>query len=106
MEYTGPLDTIERPNHDILIIGIEVEEVQAKGIRNIFNKIIAEKSPNIKKEMIIQLQETFRKPRDKHKGTLPHHITIKTWSIQNKERKLKAAKEMHKSIRIRTYYST
>jgi hypothetical protein len=52
MEYTGPLDTIERPNHDILIIGIEVEEVQAKGIRNIFNKK-AENLPKLKKEIHI-----------------------------------------------------
>jgi hypothetical protein len=34
---------------------IEEEGIQAKGIRNIFNKIIAENSPNLKKEMPIQV---------------------------------------------------
>jgi hypothetical protein len=33
------------------------EEVQAKGICNIFNKVIAENFPNLEKEMPIQVQE-------------------------------------------------
>jgi hypothetical protein len=33
-------------------MGIE-EDVQAKGIENIFNKIIAENSSNLEKEMVI-----------------------------------------------------
>jgi chromosome segregation ATPase len=41
-------DTIKRPN--LRIMGIEEgEEVQAKEIDNIFNKIITEKSPNLEK---------------------------------------------------------
>jgi hypothetical protein len=36
---------------------IEGEEVQAKGIHNVFNKIIAEKFPNLKKELSIQVKE-------------------------------------------------
>jgi hypothetical protein len=43
-------------------MGIEVEEVQAKGINNIFNKIIAENFPNLKKELSIHIQETSRTP--------------------------------------------
>jgi hypothetical protein len=35
-------------------MGIQEEEVQAKGIGNIFNKIVVEISPNLKKEMPIQ----------------------------------------------------
>jgi archaeosine-15-forming tRNA-guanine transglycosylase len=39
-------DSIKRPN--LRIVGIEEEEeVQAKGIHNIFNKIITEKFPNL-----------------------------------------------------------
>jgi hypothetical protein len=35
----------------------EEEEMQANGIENRFNKIIAENLPNFEKEMLIQLQE-------------------------------------------------
>jgi hypothetical protein len=38
----------------------EREEVQAKGISNVFNKIIAENFPNLKKEFSIQVQEASR----------------------------------------------
>jgi archaeosine-15-forming tRNA-guanine transglycosylase len=46
-------DSIKRPN--LRIMGIEEgEELQAKGMRNIFNKIITENSPNLEKSMPIQ----------------------------------------------------
>jgi chromosome segregation ATPase len=52
---------IKRPN--LRIMGIEEgEEVQAKGIHNIFNKIITENFPNLEKAMPIQVQEASRKP--------------------------------------------
>jgi hypothetical protein len=38
------------------------EEVQAKGIHNIFNKIITEKFPNLEKLLPIQVQEASREP--------------------------------------------
>ena len=41
-------DTKKRPN--LRIIGIE-EELQLKGIEHIFNKIIEENFPNLKKDM-------------------------------------------------------
>jgi chromosome segregation ATPase len=48
------INTIKRPN--LRIMGIEEgEEVQAKGIQNIFNKIIAENFPNLEKTMPIQV---------------------------------------------------
>jgi hypothetical protein len=40
----------------------EGEEVQAKGIRNIFNKIITENFPNLEKDSPIQMQEASRTP--------------------------------------------
>jgi archaeosine-15-forming tRNA-guanine transglycosylase len=55
-------DSIKRPNLRIMIIE-EREEVQAKGIRNIFNKIITENFPNLEKTMLIQVQEASRTPR-------------------------------------------
>jgi archaeosine-15-forming tRNA-guanine transglycosylase len=52
---------IKRPN--LRIMGIEEgAEVQAKGIHNIFNKIIAEIFPNLEKTMPIQVQEASRTP--------------------------------------------
>jgi hypothetical protein len=54
-------DSIKRPN--LRIMGIEEgEEVQAKGICNIFNKIITENFPNLEKAMAIQVQEASRAP--------------------------------------------
>jgi archaeosine-15-forming tRNA-guanine transglycosylase len=46
-------DSIKRPN--LRFVGIEEgEEVQARGICNIFNKIIIENFPNLEKAMPIQ----------------------------------------------------
>jgi hypothetical protein len=43
------------------ITGIEEgEEVQAKGIQNMLNKIITENFPNLEKMMPIQVQEASR----------------------------------------------
>jgi hypothetical protein len=51
---------------------IEEEEVQDKGIEKIFNKIIAETFPNLKKEMEIHVQEAFRtQNRNNQKITTP-----------------------------------
>jgi hypothetical protein len=57
----GLTDSIKRPN--LRIMGIEEgEEVKAKRMRNIFNKIIKENFPNLEKPMPIQVQETSRTP--------------------------------------------
>jgi hypothetical protein len=40
----------------------EREEVLTTGIENIFNKVVAENSPDIGKQMVIQVQETLRTP--------------------------------------------
>jgi hypothetical protein len=48
-------DTMKRPN--LTIIGIEERKYsQFKGPENIFNKIIEESFPNLKKQMIIKVQ--------------------------------------------------
>jgi hypothetical protein len=63
-------DSIKRPN--LRIMGIKQgEEVQAKGIHNIFNKIITENFLNLEKTMPIQLQEASRTPNrlDKNRTT-------------------------------------
>jgi hypothetical protein len=54
-------NSIKRPN--LSIMGIEEREaVQAKGIYNIFNKIITENFPSLEKVMPIQEQEASRTP--------------------------------------------
>jgi hypothetical protein len=67
------------------------EEVQAKGVGNIFNKIIAENFLKLEKEMSIQVQEASNIPNryDQNK-TSPQNIMVKTISTENKERILKA----------------
>jgi hypothetical protein len=69
----------KRPN---LRIMSNEEEVQAKGINNIFNKIISENFPSLEKVMSIQVQKASKTPNrlDQHK-----HIIIKRISTENKE---------------------
>jgi hypothetical protein len=49
-------NSIKSPN--LRIMGIEGEEVQAKRICNILNKIVAENFPNLEKVLPTQVQET------------------------------------------------
>jgi trans-2-enoyl-CoA reductase len=54
-------NSIKRPN--LRIMGTEKgEDVQAKGIHNIFNKITTENFPNLEKTMPIQVQKASRTP--------------------------------------------
>jgi hypothetical protein len=55
--------TMRRPK--LRIIGIdENEDFQLKGPANIFNKIIEENFPNLKKDMPMNIQEAYRTPID------------------------------------------
>jgi hypothetical protein len=92
-------------------MGIE-EEVPAKGMHNIFKKIITENFPNLKKNMPIQVQQASRTPnRPDHNRTTPQHIIIKT-STEARERILKAVRENKqitykgKPIKITADFST
>jgi hypothetical protein len=63
-------------------------------MQSILNKTTGANSPNLKKETAIQIQEVFSIPkRQDQKRTNLTHIIVKTLSIQNKERILKAARE-------------
>ena len=75
----------------------EGEDSQSKGLENIFNKIIEENFPNLKKEMAINVQEAYRTSnRLDQKRKFSCHI-IKTLNAQNKERILKAVREKRPS---------
>ena len=84
-------DTMTRPN--LRIIRIEKnEDSQLKGPENVFSKIIEENFPNLKKEMVIKVQEAYRTPNkwdQKRKSSC--YMIIKTLNAQSKERILKAA---------------
>jgi hypothetical protein len=82
-------DTMRRPN--IRIIGIDENEYfQFKGSVNIFDKIIEEIFPYLKKEMPMNMQEAHRTPnRLGLKRNSSQHIIIRTTNALNKDRILK-----------------
>ena len=84
---------MKRPN--LRIIGIEeCEDSQLKGPVNIFNKIIGENFPNLKKEMPMNIPEADRTPnRLDQKRNSSWHIIIRTINRLNKDRILKAVRE-------------
>jgi hypothetical protein len=86
-------DTMRRPN--IRIIGIEESKYSKfKGPINIFNKIMEENYPNLKKERSMNIQEAYRTPnRLDQKRNSFCHIIITTPNALNKERILKAVRE-------------
>ena len=71
-------DTVRRPN--LRIIGVEEsEDSQLKEPVNIFNKIIEENFPNLKREMPMNTQEAYRTTnRLDQKRNFYHHIIVKT----------------------------
>ena len=75
-------DSMRRSN--LRIIGIEEsEDSQLKGPVNIFNKIIEENFPNLKKEIPIGIQEAYRTPnRLDQKRNTSRHIIVKTPNAQ------------------------
>jgi hypothetical protein len=78
-------------------MGIEEgEEVQAKRMCNIFNKIIiTENFPNLEKSMPIQVHEASRTPkRPDQNRTTPRHMIIKTTRKETGGRILKAVREI------------
>ena len=84
---------MRRPN--IRIIGIEESKYSKfKGPINIFNKIMEENYPNLKKERSMNIQEAYRTPnRLDQKRNSFCHIIITTPNALNKERILKAVRE-------------
>jgi hypothetical protein len=67
---------------------------QLKGPVNIFNKIIEEKFPNLKKEMPKNIQEAYRTPnRLDQKRNSSRHIIIRITNALNKDIIFKAVRE-------------
>jgi hypothetical protein len=77
---------MKRPNLRIIRIE-EKEDSKLKGHENVFNKIMEENVSNLKKEMVIKVQEAYRTPNKwDQKGKSSHHIIIETLNAQNKGR--------------------
>jgi exonuclease III len=78
---------------NLRIIGVdENEDFQLKGPANIFNKIIEENFPTLKKEMPMNIQEAYRTPnRLDQKRNSSRHI-------------IKGMKEMDLTDIYRTFY--
>jgi uncharacterized membrane protein len=63
-------DTMRRPN--LWIIGVdENKDFQLKGPTNIFNKIIEENFPKLKKEMPMNIQEAYRTTNRLNRKEIP-----------------------------------
>jgi hypothetical protein len=63
-------DTVRRPNARVIRVN-ENEDFQLTGPANIFNKIIEENFPNIKKEMPMNIQEAYRTPNRLDQKEIP-----------------------------------
>ena len=73
---------------------IGVPDGEEQEIRNLFERIMKEKFPNLVKGIDIQVQEAQRIPNkmDVKKPT-PRHIIIRMLKVKDQERILKAARE-------------
>ena len=79
-------------------IGIPEGEEREKGIGNVFEYIMAENFPNLKKEIGIQVQKAQRVPNMMNPNThTPRHIIIKMAKLKDKKRILKAAREKQRA---------
>ena len=78
---------------NIRIIGIPEEEKE-KGYEKMFEEIVVENFPKMKKEIVNQVQEAQRVPyRINPRRNMPRHILIKLTKTKQKEGTLKAARE-------------
>jgi hypothetical protein len=72
----------------------ENEDFQLKGPAIIFNKIIEQNFPNLKKDMPMNIQEAYRtRNRLDQKRNSSRHIIIRTTIALYKDRILKAVRE-------------
>ena len=85
-------DNIQQNN--IHIIGVPEGEEREKGPEKIFEEIIVENFPNMRKEIPTKVQEVQRVPgRINPRRNMPRHIVIKLTKIKDKEKLLKAIRE-------------
>ena len=88
-------DNMKRNN--IRIIGIPQGEEEEQGIENLFEKVMMENFPNLRREKVTHIQESQRVQikRNPKRPTTRHNIS-KLAKFQDKERILKAARRNRK----------
>ena len=103
-------DNMKRNN--IHIIGISEGEEEEQGIENLFEKVMMENFPNLRREKVTQIQETQMVPNKSYpKRPTARHIIIKMAKFQDKERILEGAREKQEEtykgapIRLATDFS-
>ena len=80
--------------NNIYIIGVPEGEEKEKGPEKIFEDIIADNFPNMRKETLTQVQEVQRVPYRMNPRRNPaRHILLKLTKIKDKEKILKATRE-------------
>ena len=85
------MDNLKRSNIRIT----EVSEGEEQEIGNLFEKVMKENFPNLVKEIDMQVQEAQRVPNNMDaKRPIPRHIIIKMPKVKDKERILKATREV------------
>jgi hypothetical protein len=73
---------------------VKIPNINIINIIKSVSSIIEENFPNLKKEMSMNIQNTFRTPYGLDQKRNPfHHIIVKTPNTLNKERILKALRE-------------
>jgi hypothetical protein len=70
----------------------EVEEIQTKGIDNVFDRIIGETSLTLRKRESSRYKKLTEHQTIRIKKNMTRHIIIKTFNIQDKEKVLKIEK--------------
>ena len=74
---------------NIRIIGVPEGEEREKGPEKVFEEIIAEKFPNMGKEIVNQMQEAQRVPgRINTRRNTPRNIAIKQTKIKDKRHRI------------------
>ena len=77
-------DNMKRNN--IRIIAIPEGEEEEQGIENLFEKVMMENFPNLRREKITQIQESQRVPSKRNpKRPTARHIIIKMAKFQDRE---------------------
>ena len=90
--------------NNIRIIGVPEEEEREKGIESIFEEIIAENFPKLGEKIVAETPEAHRTPeRWDPRRTTPRHIIIKMAKIKDKNRVLKAAREIKGHLQRKTH---
>ena len=86
------LDNVKRTN--ICIVGVREREDREKGLKKIFEEIMAETLLNMGKEIVNQVQKAQTVPEriNPRRSTL-RHIVIKLTKIKYRDKILKATRE-------------